>query len=143
MQRPGAHADKLRGEGVAAIGLDHPAGIYLVPVEALDLGVEQRVVVEAVLLADALAVREDFRRMRIFLRRHVAGFFEQRHVDHRRRIALRARIPVPVPRAAEIAALLDDADIPDAGFRQPRGRGEPGKAPADERKGDMVGLRIA
>jgi hypothetical protein len=111
VQRPGAHADELRGEVVAAIGADIPARFRRIPGEAHDLGVEQRVVVEAVLFADALAVREDFRRMRIFLRRHVTGFFEQRHVDHRRRIALRARIPVPVPGAAEVAALLDDADI--------------------------------
>ena len=117
--------------------------LRLVPIQAHDLGVEQRVAVEAVLLADALAVREDFRRMRVFLRRHVAGFFEQRHVDHRRRIALRARIPVPVPGAAEVAALLDDADVLDAGFRQARGGGKPGKAAADEGKGDVVGLRIA
>ena len=143
MQRPRAHADELRGEGIAAIGADGPARFGLVPVEAHDLGMEQRVVVEAVLPADALAMREDFRRMRVFLRRHVAGFFEQRHIDHRRRIALRAGIPVPVPGAAEIAALLDDADIPDAGFGQPRGGGEPGKAAADEGKGDVVGLRIA
>ena len=143
MQRPGAHADELRGEGIAARGADGPARFCLVPVEAYDLGVEQRVFVEAILPADALAVRKDFRRMRIFLGRHVAGFFEQRHVDHRRRIALRARIPVPVPGAAEVAALLDDADIADAGFRQARGGGETGKAAADEGEGDVVGLRIA
>ena len=81
--------------------------------------------------------------MRVFLRRHVPGFLEQRHVDHRGRIALRAGIAVPVPGAAEIAALLDDADILDAGFRQPRGGGEPGKAAADEGEGDVVGLGIA
>ena len=143
VQRPGAHADELRGEGIAAVGADGPARFRLVPIETHDLGVEQRVVVEAVLLADALAVREDFRRMRVFLGRHVAGFFEQRHVDHRGRIALRARIPVPVPGAAEVAALLDDADILNAGFRQPRGGGEPGKAAADEGEGDVVGLRLA
>ena len=143
MQRPGAHADELRGEVIAAVGADNPARFCLVPVKAHDLGVKQRVVVQAILLADALAVREDFRRMRIFLRRHVAGFFEQRHVDHRRRIALRARIPVPVPGAAEVAALLDDADILDTGFRQSRGGGEPGKAAADEGEGDVIGLRIA
>ncbi len=44
MQRPGAHADELRGEGIAAIGADGPARFCLVPVEAHDLGVEQRVV---------------------------------------------------------------------------------------------------
>jgi hypothetical protein len=143
MQRPRAHADELRGEGIAAVGADVPARLCLVPVEAYDLGVKQRVVVQAILLADALAVRQYFRRMRIFLRRHVAGFFEQRHVDHRRGIALRAGIPVPVPGAAEVAALLDDPNIPDTGFRQPRGSGEPGKAPAEESEGDVIGLRLA
>ena len=124
MQRARAHADELCGEGIAAIGFDDPARIRLVPIQAYDLGVEQRVVIKAVLLADTLAVREDFRRMRVFLGRHVTGFFEQRHVDHRCRVALRARISVPVPGAAEVAALLDDADIADAGFRQPRGGGQ-------------------
>ncbi len=81
--------------------------------------------------------------MRVFLRRHVAGFFEQRHIDQRGRIALRAGISVPVPGAAEVAALLDDADILDAGFRQPRGGGEPGKTAADEGEGDVIGLRRA
>ena len=88
-------------------------------------------------------MREDFRRMRVFLRRHVPGFFEHRHVDQRGRIALRAGIPVPVPGAAEIAALLDDADILDAGFRQPRRGGQPGKTAADEGEGDVIGLRRA
>jgi hypothetical protein len=143
MQRPRAHADELRGEGVAAVGADIPARLCFVPIEAHDLGVKQRVVVEAVLLADTLAVREDFRRMRILLRGHMAGFFEQRHVDHRRGIALRARIPVPVPGAAEVATLLYDADIPDAGFGQARGGGEPGKAAADEGEADVVDFRIA
>ena len=53
------------------------------------LGVEQRVVVEAEVLPDALAVLEDLRRVRVLLGRHVAGLLEQRHVDHRRRVALR------------------------------------------------------
>ena len=39
------------------------------------------------------------------------GLFQQRHVHHRRRVALRAGIPVPVPGAAEAAALLDDPDV--------------------------------
>ena len=143
VQRPGAHADELRGEGVAAVGVDDPARIRLVPFQISDLGMKQRVVVEAKLRADAPAMREDLGRMRVFLRRHVPGFLEQRHVDHRRRIALRAGIAVPVPGAAEIAALLDDADIPDAGFRQPRGGGKPCKAAADEGEGDVVGFGIA
>jgi uncharacterized lipoprotein YbaY len=51
--------------------------------------------------------------MRVFLRRHVPGLFEQGHVDHRGSVALRAGIAIPVPGAAEIAALLDDADVRD------------------------------
>ncbi|MHC2243038.1 hypothetical protein ACVJH7_002345 [Bradyrhizobium elkanii] len=143
MQRAGADADILRGEGVAPRGADDPARLRRVPIEARHLGVEQRVVIEIELPADPLAVREDLGRMRVFLRRHVAGLFEQRHVDHRRRVALRAGIPVPVPGAAEIAALLDDADILDPGLGQPRRSGEPGEAAADEGEGDVVGLRRA
>ena len=123
--------------------MDDPARVRLVPFQIDDLCVKQRVVVEAELRADAAAMRENFRRMRVFLGRHMPGFLEQRHVDHRGRIALRAGIAVPVPGAAEIAALLDDADILDAGFGQPRGGGKPGKAAADEGEGDVVGLGIA
>ena len=76
VQRARPHADELRGEGIAATGFDDPARFRFVPVQAHDLGVKQRVVVEAILLADALAVRQDFRRMRVFFGRHVAGFFK-------------------------------------------------------------------
>ena len=81
--------------------------------------------------------------MRIFLRWHVPGFFEQRHIDHRCGVALRAGITVPVPGAAEIAALLDDADVLYPGFGQPRGGSKPGKAAADEGESDVIGLRCA
>ena len=61
VQRAGAHGDELRGELVAAVGADDPARAVVVPLEVGDLGVEQRVVVEAELLPDALAVLEDLR----------------------------------------------------------------------------------
>ena len=138
-----AHADELRGEVIATVGADAPARFCRVPIEACGLGVKQRVVVQTILLADTLAVREDFRRMRVLLRRHVPGFLEQGHVDHRGGIALRARITVPVPGAAEVATLLDDPDVLHAGFRHPRRSGEPGKAAADEGEGDGIGLRLA
>jgi hypothetical protein len=143
MQRAGADADILRGEGVAPRRTDDPARLRGVPIEARHLGVKQRIVVEIELPPDPLAVRQDLRRMRVFLRRHVAGLFEQRHVDHRRGVTLRAGISVPVPGAAEIAALLDDADILDAGLGQPRRSGEPGKAAADKGEGDVIRLRCA
>ena len=136
-------ADELGGELVAAVGPDDPRGERVVPLQIGDLGVEQRVVVEPELLADPVAVLEDLRRVRVLLRRHVPGLFEQRHVDHRRRVALRARIAVPVPGAAEVAALLDDPDVVDAGLLQPRAGHQAGEAAADEGHRHVVVLRIA
>src|ERR1700709_729415 len=107
MQRAGAEAHELSRQGVAAVGMDDPARAGFIPLQACYLGVEQRVGIEIILPADALAVREDLRRMRVFLGLHVRGLFEQRHVDQRSRVALRAGIPVPVPGTAEVAALLD------------------------------------
>ena len=50
---------------------------------------------------------------RIFLGRHYAGILEQRHVDVGLGVARGARIAVPVPDPAEVAALFDDHDIVD------------------------------
>ena len=87
----------------------------VVPLELGDRGGEQRVVVEA---ERALAMRWQCSKISgaydVLLRRHVAGLFEQRQVDHRRGVAHRARVAVPVPRAAEVAAALDDAHVVDA-----------------------------
>ena len=84
VQRAGAHAEELGGELVAAVGADDPARAVVVPLEVGDLGVEQRVVVEAELLPDALAVLEDLGRVRVLLGRHVPGLLEQRHVHEAR-----------------------------------------------------------
>ena len=94
-------------------------------------------------MRDPLRVLEDLRRERVLLRRHVPGLLEQRHVDHRRRVAHRARVAVPVPRAAEVAAALDDADVVDAGLLQPRAGDEAGEAAADDRDRDLVDARRA
>ena len=101
---------------------------------------EQRVVVEAELLPDALAVLEDLGRACVLLGRHVAGLFEERHVHEARCVALCARVPVPVPRAPEVAALLDDADVVDAGVLESGAGDQPGEAAADERHRHVVGL---
>ena len=143
MQRTGAEADELRGEDVAAVGADDPTRPAGVPGQVFDLGVEQGVVVEAEMPADAPAVRQDLRRMRVLLGRPMAGLLEQRHVDHRRRVALRAGIAVPVPGAAEIAALLDDAHVLHTGLDQARSGHQPGESATDEGEGDVIGLRGA
>ncbi len=135
--------DELRGEGVAPVGADDPSGTGLVPGQIGDLGVEQGAVVQPVLLPDALAVLEDLRGVGVLLGGHVPGLFEQRHVHEGRGVALGTRVAVPVPGAAEVAALLDDADVVDAGLHE-AGRGhEAGEAPADEGDRDVVVQRFA
>jgi hypothetical protein len=64
--------------------------------------------------------------------------FQQGEVDHRRRVALRAGVAVPVPGAAEVTALLDDADI-DAGLPQPGPRHQAGEPAAHADHGPVVG----
>jgi hypothetical protein len=142
VQRARAHRDELRGELVATVRAHDPPRPLVVPREIGHLGVEQRVVVEVELLPDAPAVLEDLRRVRVLLGRHVTGLFEQRHVDEARGVALRARVAVPVPRAAEIARLLDDAHVFDAGFLQPGACDQAREAAADERDRDVVGFRL-
>ena len=53
---------------------------------------------------------------------------------------MRARVAVPVPGAAEVAALLDDADV-DAGFLQAGAGDQSGEPASDEGGRDVVGLR--
>jgi hypothetical protein len=67
MQRAGAQADEVGGEVVAAVGLDRASAIALRPTAAAHLGVEQRIVIQPVLLADALALRQDLGRMGVLL----------------------------------------------------------------------------
>ena len=143
MQRAGAHADIFGGERVPAIGSHDPQLARLVPCEVGHLRVEQRIVVEVVLPTDIAAMVADFGGMRVFLARHVPGFLEQRHVDHACGVALRARVAIPVPGAAEIAAFLDDAIVGDPGFLQPRAHDQPGKPAADKGEGHMIGYRVA
>ncbi len=80
--------------------------------------------------------------MRVLLRRHVPGLFEQRHVDERSGVALRTGVAVPVPVAAEVSGLVDDADIVDTRLFQPRARDEACEPAADEREGDVVALGL-
>ena len=141
MQRSGAKADELRREGIAAIGFDQPTMLVGEPTDVRHLGVEQRIVVEAGTACRCAGTARGFPARARTSRSAVAGLFEQRHVDHRRGVALRAGIAVPVPGAAEVAALLDDAHIRDAGLDQPRAGYKAGEAAADEGEGDMVGLR--
>ena len=115
----------------------------VVPAHLRHFGLEARVAVEVELRADRAAVGEDLRRARVLLARHVAELFEQRQVDVRLDVAHRARVAVPVPGAAEVAALLDDAHVVDAGLAQPRAGQQAAEAAADDHHLDLVGERRA
>ncbi len=114
-----------------------------VPLDGRDLGRQARIFVEVEVLGDALAVFEDLGGVRVLLRRHVAGLLEEREVDERRGVALRAGVPVPVPVAADVAALVDDAHVVDAGLLQTCSGDEAGESAADERDGHLVEQRVA
>jgi len=94
-------------------------------------------------VSDRLAVAEDLRRLGVLLLRHVADLLEQRQVDVGLDVACRPRVPVPVPGAAEVAALLDDADVVDAGLAQAGPGEEAPEAAADDQHLDLVGERIS
>ena len=128
---------------VAAIGADDPARRGLVPVEAGDFGLEAGVAVEIEVPADGAAMLEDLGRGRVFGGRHEADLLQQRQVDVTLHVAGGAGIAVPVPGAAEIAALLDDAHRLDAGLAQPRPGEQAAEAAADHHHIDLVGQRRA
>src|SRR5579871_3324331 len=86
---------------------------------------------------------EDLRRERVFLFRDVTGFFEEGQIDVGLDIALRARITIPVPGAAEIAAFFDDSDALDAGLAQTRAREQAAETAADDHYLDLVVQRSA
>ena len=75
------------------------------------------------MLGDAPAMRVDLGCLGVFFGGDVAQLLEHRHVDVGFDVAGRPRITVPIPGAAKIAALLDDAQPLDAGFAQ-AARGE-------------------
>ena len=139
MQRAVGHADEARLHGVAAVGGDDPAPAGLVPGHAGDLGLETGVGIEVVLLADGAAVGQDLRRAGILLDRHVADLFQQRQIDVGFDVASRAWIAVPVPGPAEVAALLDDANVLHPGLAQPRGGQQAAEAAADHHHLDLIG----
>src|SRR5271154_1262649 len=141
VQRPVGHDDEARAHAVAAVGRDDPAAFVLAPGDRLDRRLKARVAIEIELLTDAPRVREDFRRERVLLLRDVAGLLEQRQINVRLDIALRAGIAVPVPGAAEVPAFLDDADVLHTRLAQTRARQQAAEAAADDHHVNRVGQR--
>ena len=109
-----------RRQAVAAIGLDQPAPFLLQPPRCRYDGLEARLVVETMETPDLLAELEHFIPVGVTMSGGMARLLEQRHVDMRLDIAHRAGVTVPVPRSAEIAGFVDDANIGDAHLMQAR-----------------------
>ncbi len=138
VQRAVAHDEERRPQGVAAIGPDGPAGPIGSPLDRGDLPRQARIVGEAEVPGDTAAVLWDLGPVRVLLRRDVAGLLEQRQVDVRRDVALRTRVPVPVPRPADVAALLDDPDVVDARLLQVGTGHQAGTSAPDDGDGHVV-----
>ena len=119
-----------------------PPPAVLVPLGRLDGGVEQAVVVEAELGGHLLAVLEDLEPRGELHRRDVAHLLEQREVAVRLDVAGDARVAVPVPRAADVAALLAEADVDEPGLAQLVPQQQPGEPGADDEDVALVGQRL-
>ena len=143
VQRAGPHAEIFCGEVIATVGGDPPDLRRLLPFDGGNLGVEQRFVIQVVMLRDPIAMGENFRAAGIFLGRHIARLFEQRQVDHRGRVATHPGIAVPIPGAADPTGLVDQANVIDPGLLEPGAYHQAGHPGADESEGDMIGNRIA
>ena len=120
-----------------------PDFLCFIPAQFSDLGMEQRVVIEIILAADALALFKNLRCESIFARRHMAGLFQQRHINERRGIAHGPWVAIPIPGTAEVSALFDNADVLDAVFDATRAGNQPRETTANESEGHMVFFRFA
>ena len=124
--------DVLGADLVAPVGGGGPAPERVVPDHAGDLGLEERGPVHVEMAAEQLAVLEDLGGVGVLHGRHVAGLLQHREVDVGLDVAHAARVPVPVPGAAEVAALLDDPEVGDAELGQVGGGEHPAEATADD-----------
>ena len=134
-----AHHEESGRHPVAPVRRDGPAQAVVVPRNGGDLGREARALVQVEVPGDAAAVFEDLRRPGVLLAGDVGGLLQEREVHVGLDVALCSRVPVPVPGAAEVAALLNDAKVVDPGLREPCAGDQAGEPAADDRDGDVVG----
>src|SRR5262249_51563690 len=123
IERTARHDDVARAEPITAVGRDVPSIRLLIPARFFDLSLEAGLGIKIEMLTDAHGVLEYFGCEGVFLLRQVAGFLEQRQIDVGLDIALRARVAVPIPGAAEVSTLLDDSEVRDSGLQE-ASRGE-------------------
>ena len=104
---------------------------------------EERILIEPEFFADTSGVLKDLGCVRVLLGRYVSRLFEQGHIDEGRRVALRAGVAVPVPVAAKVPRLVDDADLFDTRLLEARPGDQPREAAADQGHIDVIRDRLA
>ena len=87
---------------------------------------------------DAVAVLQNLRGADVLLAGDVRGLLQEWQVDVGLHVTLRSRISVPVPGAAEVAALLNDAKVVDARLGEPCAGDQAGESAADDGHPDIV-----
>ena len=92
---------------------------------------------------DGLGVLEDLGSERVLVLRHVCQLFEQRQVAVRLDVAHRARVAIPIPRASEVACLLDDPDALVARLAQLGAHQQTAEAAADDGDVHLVEERLS
>ena len=132
------HDHEAGAHAIAAVGGDDPAEGFVVPAQLRDLRLEAGVAVEVELFADGPAVGEDLGRAAVLFVGDVADLLKQGQVDVGLDVAGGAGVAVPVPGAAEVAALLDHTDVFDAGFAQARAGQQAAESAADHSDVDVV-----
>ena len=133
-----AHHEESGGHAVAPVRRDGPAQADGVPRNGGDLSGEAGPFVQVELPGDPPAVSEDLRRPGVLLAGDVRGLLEERKVHVGLDVALCTRVPVPVPGATEVAALLNDAKVVDTRLGEPCAGDQAGETAADDRDGDVV-----
>ena len=104
---------------------------------------KQALVGKAALLSDQPDIAHDLRPRREAARGHKAGFLKQRQIAVALVVALDPRIAVPVPHPAEIAGVVDVAEIGDALLRQIVTSHDSAKSGAQDRDVEFLVQRIA
>ena len=130
-EEPGRHA-------ITAVRRDGPAQAGVVPFDGGDLGGQARALVQVEVPGDAMAVLQNLGGADVLLTGDVGGLLQEREVDVRLDVALCSWVPVPVPGAAEVAALLNDAKVVDARLGEPGAGDQAGETAADDGNGDVV-----
>ena len=128
---------------VAPVGEDRPSLGGFVPLGGVDRRVEQAFVVETERGSHRLAILEDLETRRELHCRDVVHLLEQREIAVALDVARYAGVPIPVPRPADVAALLAEADVLETGLAKSVPQQQTCETCTDDQDLAFVGERIA